>query len=93
MERLASFADKLSPPQNTLQKIKNLQRQAQHSRKTAVLAFKASDWVSEGQEEDYRNISVFPTSEEIFSVEKGQISAGVKPNIINGQYRYSVPLF
>lgn len=49
--------------------------------------FKAKQWSPKGEEEDFRNISIFPNPEEILSVEKGKLSSKIRPNIINGKYQ------
>jgi hypothetical protein len=72
----------------TTQRIQYLLQQRDRTRKTEVLSFKPSEWLgSEGEDEDYRNMSLFPTYEEIFSVARGEIAAKVKPNIIDGKYK------
>lgn len=53
----------------------------------SVQQYGASEWTPVVGEEDFRDISVFPTTEEIFSVARGEISQKVRPNIIEGKYK------
>jgi hypothetical protein len=53
----------------------------------SVHQYNASEWAPVVGEEDFRDISVFPTTEEIFSVARGEISKKVRPNIVEGKYK------
>jgi hypothetical protein len=54
--------------------------------KTAQL-MNSSTWTPEGEEDDFRKISVFPSTEEILSVKSGQLSSKIRPNIVDGKYK------
>lgn len=49
--------------------------------------FRLSEWTPEGEEEDFRNIPIFPSADEILSIETGQLSSKIRPNIVDGKYQ------
>eukprot|EP01114_Cavostelium_apophysatum_P012330 TRINITY_DN2745_c0_g1_i2.p1 TRINITY_DN2745_c0_g1~~TRINITY_DN2745_c0_g1_i2.p1 ORF type:complete len:1671 (+),score=513.90 TRINITY_DN2745_c0_g1_i2:432-5444(+) len=49
--------------------------------------YQTREWTPQGEEEDFRNISVFPSTEEILEVESGQLSSKISPNIVDGKYK------
>eukprot|EP01116_Phalansterium_solitarium_P021910 TRINITY_DN7033_c0_g1_i2.p1 TRINITY_DN7033_c0_g1~~TRINITY_DN7033_c0_g1_i2.p1 ORF type:complete len:1253 (+),score=300.21 TRINITY_DN7033_c0_g1_i2:224-3982(+) len=89
LDALTAAAQKLSEilPQRVRDALARMSKLREQKKLQTAQQYNASSWTPDHDDEDFRDISIFPTTEEILSVEAGQLPEKIRPNIVNGCYK------